>query len=146
MVLFYKKFILFLVCLLWFSQVSLICSIPAHAGSDVPKLLYLIVENNKLIASNIKFNRFDEIGLLAKEVVQDYEVGNAVTVVVTNKRIIAYSVFFANWKSKERIANETLESISAEDYSALVVTSRRFLSFNGRSSIWAEARRSKLVR
>ena len=112
----------------------------------VPKLVYLIAEDDKLIASNIKFNRFDEIKLEAKETVKEYAVGKAVIVIVTNKRFVAYSVFTASWRARDLIANEELRSIEAEDYSALVVTSKRYLNFNGKNGVWAETPRSKLLR
>ena len=110
----------------------------AVAAEDVPRLLYLITENGAVIASNIQFNRFDELKLRAKEVIQEKAVADAVAVVVTNQRIIGYSVFTAAWKPKRTKAGEKLESIEAEDFSALVTTSHRFLSFNGRNGVWAE--------
>lgn len=113
---------------------------------SVPKLVYLIEDDDKLIASNIKFNRFDEIKLEAKETVSSHAVGNAVIVIVTNKRIIAYSVYTASWRTRSVGADEDVESINAEDYSALVVTSKRFLSFNGKNGVWAESQRSKIFR
>ncbi|KPJ87196.1 MAG: hypothetical protein AMJ53_18515 [Gammaproteobacteria bacterium SG8_11] len=113
---------------------------------SVPKLVYLIEDDDKLIASNIKFNRFDEIKLEAKETVSAHAVGNAVIVIVTNKRIIAYSVYTASWRTRNIEADEEVESINAEDYSALVVTSKRFLSFNGKNGVWAETQRSKIFR
>ncbi len=113
---------------------------------SVPKLVYLIEDDDKLIASNIKFNRFDEIKLEAKETVSGHAVGNAVIVIVTNKRIIAYSVYTASWRTRSVGADEDVESINAEDYSALVVTSKRFLSFNGKNGVWAESQRSKIFR
>jgi len=118
-----------------------------HADDvSVPKLVYLIQDDDKLIASNIKFNRFDEIKLEAKEEVAGHAVGNAVIVIVTNKRIIAYSVYTASWRTRSIGADEEVQSINAEDYSALVVTSQRFLSFNGKNGVWAETKRSKIFR
>lgn len=120
---------------------------PSYADDvSVPKLVYLIEDDGKLIASNIKFNRFDEIKLEAKEIVSAHAVGNAVIVIVTNKRIIAYSVYTASWRTRSVGADEDVESINAEDYSALVVTSKRFLSFNGKNGVWAETQRSKIFR
>ena len=128
-------FILFL----YFSSVSL-------ADNAVPKLVYLIFDEDKVIASNIEFNRFDELTLNAKEEIISHEVGNAVAVVVTNSRILAYSISKIGWVIKDMQANETLESISAEDYSALITTSKRFLSFNGKTGLWAETKRKKIFK
>ena len=116
------------------------------ADNAVPKLVYLIFDEDKVIASNIEFNRFDELTLTAKEEVVSHEVGNAVAVVVTNKRIMGYSIYKIGWVTIETQANETLNSISAEDYSALVATSKRFLSFNGKVGSWAETARKKIFK
>ncbi|MEJ2181868.1 MAG: hypothetical protein P8Y28_15975 [Gammaproteobacteria bacterium] len=116
------------------------------ADNAVPKLVYLIFDEDKVIASNIEFNRFDELSLNAKEEVISHEEGNAVAVVVTNNRIMAYSIYKIGWVIKETQANEILESISAEDYSALIVTSKRFLSFNGKTGLWAETKRKKIFK
>ena len=122
-----------------------LCVSATHAEDvSVPKLVYLIEDDDKLIASNIKFNRFDEIKLEAKEKVTAHAVGNAVIVIVTNKRIVAYSVYTASWRARSVGVDEDVESINAEDYSALVVTSKRFLSFNGKNGVWAETQRSKI--
>ncbi|WP_455218667.1 hypothetical protein, partial [Kaarinaea lacus] len=48
------------------------------ADNGIPKLVYLIVDEDKVIASNIEFNRFDELTLNAKEEVINHEEGNAV--------------------------------------------------------------------
>lgn len=127
-------------------QLLLLCTATATAiaDSNTPKLVYLIVDENKLIASNIEFNRFDELKLRAKEMVIQQSVGSAVAVVVTNQRIIAYSVFTASWKTKSVKADEKVQNVEAEDYSALVVTSKRFLSFNGKTAVWAETSRSTI--
>jgi hypothetical protein len=125
--------------------IVLISFAPVSMAEDgVPKLVYLLAEEDKLIASNIKFNRFDEMKLQAKEKVLEHAVGNAVIVVVTNKRIIGYSVYTASWRSRDIGADEEVNNIAAEDYSALVQTSKRFLSFNGKNGVWAETQRSKI--
>ena len=134
------KYFIYILLLLFFASAS-------HADdATVPKLVYLIVDEDKLIASNIKFSRFDELTLGAKESVTEHAAGNAVIVIVTNKQIVAYSVYTASWKTKSIQPDEKIESISAEDYSALVVSSKRFLSFNGKSGVWAETQRSKIFR
>ena len=131
-------------CFLGIFLLLLLCSSTAMADNAIPKLVYLIFDDNKVIASNIEFNRFDELTLTAKEKVVNHEVGNAVAVVVTNKRIMAYSIYKTGWIIKETQANETLQNVTAEDYSALIVTSKRFLSFNGKTGLWAETKRKKI--
>ena len=125
----------------------LLCfSAAAVANNSIPKLVYLIFDEDKVIASNIELNRFDELSLNAKEEVISHEVGNAVAVVVTNSRIMAYSISKSGWVIKETQANETIQSVTAEDYSALIVTSKRFLSFNGKTGLWAETKRKKIFK
>jgi hypothetical protein len=131
------EFLLAMVLLISFSS-------PVFAEDGIPKLVYLMMDDGKLIASNIKFNRFDDEKLQAKEKVLENAVGNAVIVVVTNKRIIGYSVYTATWRSRDIEPDEDVSSIVAEDYSALVQTSKRFLSFNGKNGVWAETQRSKI--
>jgi hypothetical protein len=131
------EFLLVLLLLISFTS-------PVIAEDGIPKLVYLMMDDGKLIASNIKFNRFDDVKLQAKEKVLENAVGNAVIVVVTNKRIIGYSVYTATWRSRDIEPDEDVRSIAAEDYSALVQTSKRFLSFNGKNGVWAETQRSKI--
>lgn len=133
-------------CCLVLFQLLIFWSATAVADNAIPKLVYLIFDEDKVIASNIEFNRFDELTLNAKEEVMNHEVGNAVAVVVTNNRIMAYSIYKIGWVIKEKQANETLESATAEDYSALIVTSKRFLSFNGKTGLWAETKRKKIFK
>jgi len=133
-------------CFLWFFLLLLFCSATAVADNTIPKLVYLIFDEDKVIASNIEFNRFDELVLKAQEEVINHEVGNAVAVVVTNNRIMAYGIYKAGWVTKKTQANEILESVSAEDYSALIITSKRFLSFNGKTGLWAETKRKKIFK
>ena len=124
----------------------LLCAANSAAADTIPKVVYLIIDSDALIVSNIKFNRFDDIKLLAKETIKDKHVGNAIAVVITNKRFIAYSVDTASWRTLGLQANEQVENVSAEDYSALVVTSKRILSFNGKNGVWAQTPRSEVFR
>ncbi len=128
--------------------VSLLCccavALPAQAEPSVPKLTYLVVDNDKLIASNIKRNRFDELRLEARENLLDKVEANAVIVIVTNRRVIGYSVYTASWRSLDLKAEENVSSITAQDYSALIQTNKRFISFNGETGVWAETRRSRV--
>ena len=110
----------------------------SHAqNANVPKQVHLVQDGNRILASNVRLNRFDELKLGAHERVREQRVGEAVAVVVTNQRIIAYGVL-SGWIPMDRVANEAIESVSAEDYAALIVTDRRMLNFNGETGIWAE--------
>jgi hypothetical protein len=122
------------------------CSIPGLVGAqtasgDVPKTVHFIVDGNRLVASNVRFNRFDELRLNAQERVDSSSEGDAVIVVVTNQRVIAYGAV-SGWRSIDRVPNERVESVSAEDYAGLVVTNRRMLNFNGESGVWGERDRT----
>ena len=119
---------------------------PPAAADVVEKVLFLIVENDEIIASNAKTGRFDRLDLHAKERVIDYKVANAVAVVATNQRYAAYGVFAGGWQSIRLIAQEKTESMDAEDFSATVVTSDRILNFSGRSGAWSETRRGVQLR
>jgi hypothetical protein len=110
----------------------------SHAqNAGVPKQVHLVQDGNRILASNVRLNRFDELKLGAQERMREQRVGQAVAVVVTNQRIIAYGVL-SGWIPIDRVANEAIESVSAEDYAALIVTDRRMLNFNGETGIWAE--------
>jgi len=136
---YHQCFTVLILLLLFYSNTTV-------ADNAIPKLVYLIFDEDKVIASNIEFNRFDELSLNAKEDVISHEVGNAVAVVVTSSRIMAYSISKSGWVIKETQANETIQSVTAEDYSALIVTSKRFLSFNGKTGLWAETKRKKIFK
>jgi hypothetical protein len=113
---------------------------PQAQNASVPKQVYLVQDGNRIVASNVRLNRFDELKLGAQERVREQKVGEAVAIVVTNQRIVAYGVL-SGWVEMDRAANETVQSISAEDYGALIVTDLRMLNFNGETGIWAEQKR-----
>jgi len=120
-----------------------LCSLgagPVQSAENIPKQVHLVVDGERLIASNVRFSRFDELRLSARERLLDTEEGDAVIVAVTSQRIIAYGVV-SGWRSVDRIASERIESITAEDFAGLVVTSQRFLNFNGESGVWGERAR-----
>lgn len=122
-------------CLVWSSAAG------QGTTGNVPKLVHFILDGNRLVASNVRFNRFDELRLNAQERIADSREGEAVIVVVTNQRVIAYGAV-SGWRAIDRVPNERIESLSAEDYAGLVVTSRRMLNFNGESGIWGERGRT----
>ena len=107
---------------------------------NVPKQVHLVLDGNRVLASNVRLNRFDELKLGAQERVREQQVGQAVAIVVTNQRIIAYGVL-SGWVATDRVVNETIQSVSAEDYAGLIVTDQRMLNFNGETGVWAEQKR-----
>ena len=110
------------------------------ASGNVPKQVHLVLDGNRILASNVRLNRFDELKLGAQERIREQQVGQAVAIVVTNQRIIAYGVL-SGWVEMDRVPNETIQSISAEDYGGLIVTDQRMLNFNGETGVWAEQKR-----
>lgn len=127
------------------AALALVLWMPAPAwtqivAGDVPKQVDLVVDGDRLIASNVRFSRFDELVLRARERIRDMAVGEAVIVVVTSQRIIAYGAL-SGWRSIDRKANEQIESVSAQDFGGLIVTSKRLLNFNGESGVFGEQTR-----
>jgi hypothetical protein len=127
---------------------ALAAAVPVLAGppgafrDETPaRLLYVVREDDKFIASNILFSRTDEFELAAQERVAEERSDNAVLVIATNRRLIAYSVYTASWSTISLRAGETLEQLEAEDYSAFALTSRRIMNFNGRVGYWTESSR-----
>ena len=119
---------------------AMAAALPVHAqntGSNVPKQVHLVQDGNRILASNVRLNRFDELKLGAQERVREQKVGQAVAIVVTNQRIIAYGVL-SGWRSIDRAPNEAIQSISAQDFAGLIVTDQRMLNFNGETGVWAE--------
>jgi hypothetical protein len=110
-------------------------------NGDVPKIVHFIVDGNRLVASNVRFNRFDELRLNARERIDRTSEGDAVIVVVTNQRVIAYGAV-SGWRAIDRVPGERVETLSAEDFAGLVVTNRRMLNFNGESGVWGERTRT----
>ena len=98
--------------------------------------MHLVVDGTRLVASNVRQSRFDELRLDARERIRDSNVGEAVIIVATNQRFIGYGAI-SGWRIVTRDANEEIESIAAEDYAGLVVTNRRLLNFNGQTGVWA---------
>jgi hypothetical protein len=115
---------------------------PGGLRDDTPaRLLYVVREDDRFIASNVLFSRSDEFKLSAQERVVEERTDNAVLVIATNRRLIAYSVYTASWATIAMKAGESLEQLEAEDYSAFALTSRRIMNFNGRVGYWSETRR-----
>jgi len=109
-------------------------------SQGVPKQVHLIVDGNRLVASNVRTSGFDELRLRGRESIRDSVEGEAVLLVVTSQRIIAYGLL-SGWRTIDRVPNERIETVTAEDYAGLVVTSERMLNFNGESGVWGERER-----
>lgn len=122
----------------WLLALLFVAPLPAD---EVEKVLFLVVDEDEVIASNARAGRFDRLDLRAKEKIRDYKVANAVAVVVTNQRFAAYGVLTGGWQSIRKEAQERVTSIEVADYSATLVTDDRILNFYGRSGAWSETRR-----
>ena len=120
--------------------VTALLAVPASSQPQVPKQVFLVVDGTRLIASNIKLSRFDELQLSARERIRDTQEGSGVILVATNQRMIAYGAT-SGWRSIDRVANEEVVSLSAEDFAGLIVTNQRLLNFNAETGVWAEYNR-----
>ena len=128
----------------WILAVMLVagCLLVTRAGAhDVEKQVFLVVDNDEIIASNTRLGRFDRLKLGPRETLLDYRAANAVAVVVTNRRFVAYGALYGSWHSRRAHANEQVESLEVADYSATLVTCDRILNYSGRTGVWSEARR-----
>ncbi len=127
----------------WFYAAMAPTDVLAQGGTsgNIPKQVHLVTDSGRILASNVRLNRFDELKLQAQERVREQKVGEAVAVVITNRRFVAYGVL-SGWRGVDRSVNEQVESVSAEDYAALIVTSERMLNFNGESGAWGEQKRA----
>jgi hypothetical protein len=113
----------------------------AVAEETVEKSVFLVLEDDRIIASNVQTGQFFDFDFSAKEKVQQQIVANGVAIVVTNQRYAGIGVFSGGWQSIRRIAGESVISAEAQDYSALVVTSDRILAFNGKTGSWSDRKR-----
>ena len=113
----------------------------AVAEEVVEKSVFLVVEDDRIIASNVQTGQFFDFDFSAKEEVEQQIVANGVAIVVTNQRYAGIGVFSGGWQSIRRIAGESLVSAEAQDYSALIVTSDRVLAFNGKTGSWSDRKR-----
>ena len=107
------------------------------ASETVPKQVSLIVNGKRLIASNVRLSRFDEMKLNAQEEISESAEGQAVIVVVTNQRVIAYGVI-SGWRPMRKKAQEKVDTLTVEDFAAFITTNDRYLNFNGQSGAWGE--------
>lgn len=115
-------------------------ALPVSADEAVPKQVYFVVEKGKLVASNIRFSRFDTLKLKPQERIAEEAVGAAAIVVVTNSRIIGYGVT-GGWRTERRLVGEKIQAVAADDYAGQVITNKRLLNFNGQTGVWAKQTR-----
>jgi hypothetical protein len=125
-------------CLLCFIFFALLCAPMELSASDaIPKQVNLVVNCKRLIASNIRLSRFDELNLRAQEEILERAEAKGVIVVITNQRIIGYGLI-SGWRDLKREAGENVESLLVEDFAAFITTDRRLLNFNGQSGVWGK--------
>lgn len=98
-------------------------------------------EDDRIIVSNVRFSRTDELVLAGREQIEATADSSAMLVLVTSRRFIGYSVYTASWQSVDRRPGESVERLAAEDWAGYVLTSRRVLNFNGRTAAWSEGNR-----
>ncbi len=76
----------------------LLLSVAAKASDAIPKEVSLIINGKRLVASNIRFSRFDDLSLNAQERIAEQTESKGIILVVTNQRFIAYGVG-SGWKA-----------------------------------------------
>ena len=112
--------------------------IPSLISGTPAKLVFLNIEKNKYIVSDIRSNRFVELPRHAKEQIIDSAEAKQIVVLATNQRFTAYSALTQAWSEIRTQAGEKIENIRAEDYAALVATNQRLLNYNGANGVWTE--------
>ena len=112
--------------------------LPNPVSASPAKLVFLTIEKNKYIISDIRGNRFIELPRQAKEQLIDSAEAKQIVVLASNQRFTAYSALTQSWSKIRTQAGEKLESIRAEDYAALIITNQRLLNYNGVNGVWSE--------
>lgn len=126
----------------WLTALIVAFTVPLVASAQaVPQGVFLIQDEDELVAANTRLNRMDTIRLMAKERVEEQVVAEAVAIVITNDRLLGYSALGPGWSPEWRRVKEPIERVEAKDYGALVVTSDRILTFNAGSGLWVQQRR-----
>ncbi|MGB5178389.1 MAG: hypothetical protein WBP44_06635 [Gammaproteobacteria bacterium] len=113
----------------------------AAAGDVVAKTIFLVDEDDRIVAANTATGQFFSLSIHAKEKILQRYVANGVAILVTNQRFAGVGSYPSGWSSLRRIAGEQVLTAEVVDRSALLVTSDRILTFNGDSGSWAETRR-----
>lgn len=113
----------------------------AVAADVVAKTIFLVDEDDRIVAANTATGQFFSLPIHAKEKIRQRYVANGVAILVTNQRFAGVGSYPSGWSSLRRIANEQVVSAEVADRSALLVTSDRILTFNGDSGSWAQTKR-----
>ena len=113
----------------------------ANAGEVVAKSIFLVDEEDHIVAANTVTGQFFRLTIHAKEKISQRYVANGVAILVTNQRFAGVGSYPSGWSSLRRMADEKVVSAEVVDKSALLVTSDRILTFNGDSGSWSETRR-----
>ncbi|MGB5337945.1 MAG: hypothetical protein WBO06_02495 [Gammaproteobacteria bacterium] len=111
------------------------------ADQGTEKTVFLVIEDDRVIAGNAMSGQFADLDFSAKEKLLEQFVANGVAIVVTTQRYAGYGAFTGGWRSTRRIAGEEFISAEVQDYSALIVTNERLLTFNGKTGTWAHTQR-----
>lgn len=113
----------------------------ANAEEYVEKTLFLVNENDRVVAVNAETGQFFDFIISAKERIQDRFVANGVAILVTNQRFAGVGIYPSGWSTIRRKAQEKVVSAEVADRSAVLVTSDRILTFSSKSGVWSETRR-----
>jgi len=113
----------------------------ASADQVVAKSIFLVDEEDHIVAANTVTGQFFKLTIHAKEKISQRYVASGVAILVTNQRFAGVGSYPSGWSSLRRMADEKVVSAEVVDKSALLVTSDRILTFNGDSGSWSEMRR-----
>jgi len=113
----------------------------AAFASEVEKTVFLVVEDDGVVASNTLLGRFERLDMMAKEKIERHQADAGVAVVITNQRYAAYGAPVGGWRTVRVTAGEHFESMELADFSATIVTNDRILNFYGRTGTWSQTRR-----
>ena len=119
----------------------LVMPVGVNAEEYVEKTLFLVNEDDRVVAVNAETGQFFDFIISAKERVQDRFVANGVAILVTNQRFAGVGIYPSGWISMRRKAQEKVVSAEVADRSAVLVTSDRILTFSSKSGVWSETRR-----
>ena len=125
--------------------VSVVDASGPSVGNDeryqkVPRQVTLIIEPRRLLASNVRLSRLDEVKLLGNEQYLRHEESRAAIVVATNYRLLAYGPAIG-WRSMQLRPDEQVEALQTEDYAVFIITDQRYLNFSADTGIWAQEQR-----
>ena len=112
-----------------------------QAEGLVTKTIFLVDEDDRIVAANTETGQFFDLKLNAKERIEQRFVANGVAVLVTNQRFAGVGSYPSGWSSLRRIADEKVVNSEVVDRSALLVTTDRIITFNGERGSWSETRR-----